>query len=283
MTVGDAFVLIRQDLQAVSGEREAAAIADLLLEHITGLSRLDRILYKERELTKEQESEFSQARERLLNGEPLQYVTGIQWFLSRPFRVSPQVLIPRPETEELVHWIVEDHEKDQPLKVIDIGTGSGCIPVSLKLELPATEVMGIDLSEGALEMAKQNTASLGAVVDFRKMNFLNDQEWEQLDRFDIIISNPPYIPLTEKASMDAHVKDHEPSMALFVEDSDPLIFYRHIAMFGNLNLEAGGAVYCEIHRDSGPQVVHLFREAGYAEVVLRQDIQGNDRMIRARK
>ena len=191
-------------------------------------------------------------------------------------------MIPRPETEELVKWI-EDDSKGATVKLLDIGTGSGCIPITLKLALPKAEVSAMDISMGALGVAKENARRLQADVDLFLFDFLDKSGWNELPKYDVIVSNPPYIPETEQHTMHTNVKDFEPGQALFVPGDDAQLFYRHIAEFGLAHLNEGGAVYCELHVDHATATQELFENAGYSFTELRQDIHGNNRMLKAQK
>lgn len=276
-----AFQTLKKELTNLYDEGEAAAIAHEVMEHLTGYNKLQRLAEKERLFNEQQQSAFDEAQSRLLNGEPLQYITGVQWFLGKPFRVSKDVLIPRPETEELVTWIAEELKGHTNISILDIGTGSGCIPVSLKLFLPSANITSCDVSSAALDMAKKNAAALQAEVSFLQLDFLNQSNWQQLHRYDVIVSNPPYIPFSEQESLDKNVREFEPATALFVPDGDPLIFYRRIAMFGKDHLHDGGAIYCELHKDYAAETEQLFRQMGYTSTTLRKDMHGNMRMLKA--
>ncbi|HEY9176533.1 MAG TPA: peptide chain release factor N(5)-glutamine methyltransferase [Flavipsychrobacter sp.] len=269
-------------LQHLYDTREAAAIAHAALEHVTGAGRLQRLTDRDKLLTAEQAAQFNEIKAGLLSGSPMQYVLGYAWFMGGRFTVNEHVLIPRPETEELVQWIVDDSDGLSP-SVIDIGTGSGCIPVSLKLLLPQAKVTATDISEGALAIAKKNAGLLGADVQFINADFLDTGTWQELGQFDIIVSNPPYIPDTEKETLGAHVREHEPGQALFVPGNDALLFYRHIADFAQEHLAEGGAVYCELHVDYAAATQELFRSMGYTHTELRTDMHGNLRMLKAKK
>lgn len=269
-------------LQAIYDSREAAAIAHEVLEHITGAGRLQRLTYKDKELTDAQESQFLEIKEGLLSGRPMQYVLGYAWFMGLRFITGEHVLIPRPETEELVQWIVDDYKGSSP-SIIDIGTGSGCIPVSLKLLITNAMVTALDVSEGALSVARRNATSLGANINFLQADFLDMNTWHQLPQFDVIVSNPPYIPETERQTLAAHVREYEPGQALFVPGDDALLFYRHIAEFAQEHLAEGGAVYCELHVDYATATEELFKSMGYAYTEVRADMHGNLRMLKAKK
>ncbi len=211
---------------------------------------------------------------------PLQHVVGFGEFYGRRFRTGPEALIPRPETEELVNWVIEEIRElgNQEISVLDIGTGTGCIPITLALELEKAKVAGVDISEQALHLAKQNAQQLKADVEF----FLLDILTEDIEgAYDVIISNPPYIPESDKEQMHSNVLEHEPELALFVPNDDPLLFYSTIAQKALKVLKAKGLLYFEIHESFGNQVVELLQLMGYSNVTLKQDLQGKDRMIRA--
>lgn len=269
-------------LGTIYDDREAAAIAHEALEYITGAGRLQRLTDKDRRLTGEQELQFIEIKKGLLSGRPMQYVLGYAWFMGRRFIVNEHVLIPRPETEELMQWIVDDYKGNSP-GIIDIGTGSGCIPVSLKLLLPGADVTAIDISKGALAVAQANATLLGADIEFNTLDFLDTNTWHQLPPVDVIISNPPYIPETERDTLSSNVREHEPGQALFVPGDDALLFYRHIAMFAQEYLARGGAVYCELHVDYARATEDLFKGMGFTDTELRADMHGNLRMLKAKK
>lgn len=283
MTIQTAFTKIISSLEPIHGQREAANIAHLLMEHVTGMSRMDRIVYKDKVLEPAQEIQLEEGLQALLAHQPIQYVTGSSWFYGMELNVNGHVLIPRPETEELVEWIVDDVRTGRQAghKLLDIGTGSGAIPVALKKELSAAEVWAVDVSEGALETAKANAVKQGFDVHFELMNILDTKATASLPSFDIIVSNPPYICEQEQAGMQEHVVAYEPSIALFVPDNDALLFYREIGLLGKQKLHTGGALYFEINEAFGEETMQLLREQGYKDVVLKKDIFGKDRMIKA--
>lgn len=281
LSLQDAFFHTRDELVPVYDKDEATAIAHELLEHITGWGRLQRLTEKNTLLTKKQETALAAALKKAKKGVPLQYITGTQWFLGNPYHVNKYVLIPRPETEELVLWIVKEWRGKSSLRILDIGTGSGCIPIALQLQLPEVKVMSIDISSAALQLAKENALELGAEVDFLRIDFLDMDQWGRLGLFDVIVSNPPYIPISEREEMHTNVKEYEPSDALFVPDNDPLLFYRKIAIFASMHLKKGGAVYCETHRDYAQDSLELFEEMNFSQLELRKDMHGNERMIKA--
>jgi release factor glutamine methyltransferase len=279
MTYQQAFYDLKNGLQQLYDAQEAAAIAHEVLYQVIRLDKLERLMKKDELLTGAQEQQFENIQAQLLAGRPMQYALQTAWFMGHAFYVDEHVLIPRPETEELVQWIIDDMPENAAT-VLDIGTGSGCIPVSLKLALPHAQVSACDVSAGALAVAQRNATTLQAGVNFIQLDFLSDAR-EQLPSFDIIVSNPPYIPDAYRASIDVHVKDHEPSLALFVPDSDPLLFYKAIADFGKTHLQLGGAVYCELHADHAQDTQQMFENCGYANTELRKDMHGNWRMLKA--
>jgi release factor glutamine methyltransferase len=279
LSYNDAFYGLKNNLQSLYDAQEAAAIAHEVLEHLTGFSKMQRLLDKDKLLTEAQQQQFNQIATALQNSTPLQYALGTAWFMGRQFMVDSNVLIPRPETEELVQWIIDDH-KDSTLSILDIGTGSGCIPISLKLALPNAEVNSCDISEGALATAQKNATVLQADIIFLQHDVLNEHDQQQLDNYDIIVSNPPYIPINEKETLHENVRNHEPSLALFVPNDDPQLFYRTIAEFGLAHLKQNGIIYFELHVDYANDTEALLRSIGY-QTELRKDIHGNLRMLKA--
>lgn len=279
MTIHEARLQLTAALYHVYEHREAELIAGMVLEKITGWQKPDRVANKQVPLNLQQETLLQQYTKELLQQRPVQYVLNEAWFYQWPFYVNEHVLIPRPETAELVEWIYKDH-KNQVVTVLDVGTGSGCIPVSLKKLLPAATITAIDISEDALTIARKNAAQLNAAITFEQIDFLNEMALESLSGFDIVVSNPPYIPLADKSSMNENVLAHEPHLALFVYD-DALLFYRRIAHFCKTHLNNGGTLYTEIHEQYASAVVTVFKAAGFKEVTVKEDMQGKARMIKA--
>jgi release factor glutamine methyltransferase len=192
--------------------------------------------------------------------------------------VDENVLIPRPETEELVEWVLES----SPLSpILDVGTGSGCIPIALAKRLPSAQIHTCDISPKALEVARRNADSQNTSINFHHLDFLNPESWNDLPPITCLVSNPPYIPLNEKTQMATHVTEFEPGQALFVPDNDALLFYRALSRFAARQMPAGSQLFVEIHEEMGEQVPNLFRSAGLSDVTLRKDLQGNDRMVKA--
>ncbi|MCX6317364.1 MAG: peptide chain release factor N(5)-glutamine methyltransferase [Bacteroidetes bacterium] len=281
MTIREASFYIFNHLKPVYGEGEASQLADMVMEHITGSGKTERMLYKNEPILPAEEARVKDYTERLKQQEPVQYILREAWFGNQKFYVDPAVLIPRPETEELVDWIIQDHRTAaSPLRILDIGTGSGCIPITLKKNMPNTEVWAIDISVGALLVAQQNADKIGAAVQFQQLDILDKGNWPSLPIFDIIVSNPPYIPEHNKSSMHPNVLEHEPHIALFVPDTDALVFYKAIADFAATHLAPNGQLYFEIHEDLGQAVLEMLTGKGF-EAQLKKDMQQKDRMVRS--
>lgn len=271
-------------LVAIYPESEAHVIARWLLEKRAGADNTQRLLNAPLSLNDGDYLRLCQDVERLLQHEPVQYVLGEAYFYGMRFEVSPAVLIPRRETEELVEWVLQSIDTRRSLRLLDIGTGSGCIAVTLKKYLPAAEVHAWDLSPEALAQARRNASLHQAEVHFAQKDILAEAAAAaHHERWEVIVSNPPYIPQKEKEIMQRHVTDYEPAMALFVDDSRPLLFYEAIAHYARHTLMPAGYLFFEIHEDYGAACKRLLEQAGFEEVSLRRDMQGKDRMIRARK
>lgn len=280
MTVQQGTFYLLNQLRSIYPEGEASSVTDWVMEKITGSKKTERMLYKNELLQADEEKQLQEAAQRLLNHEPVQYVLNEAWFCGLKFFVDKNVLIPRPETEELVEWIISNCKFPvDRLSILDIGTGSGCIPVSLKRRIRKAEVWSCDVSEAALAIAKRNAENLGTEVKLLQRDFLNQNNWSQFPSFDIIVSNPPYVPEKDKNEMQPNVLNHEPHTALFVPDNDPLLFYNAIAAFGKTHLNPGGAIFLEIHEKLGEVVTNVFSALGY-ETELKKDMQQKDRMVR---
>ena len=272
---------IREALHGVCSDAEALSLAKMLLVDVFGFSTLELYGGKDRSFSEKEQMHLADIVRRLQNHEPLQYIIGKETFMGLVFEVDENVLIPRPETQELVEWILEDHRLDEGCKILDIGTGSGCIPISLAHSMIGAELEAWDISDGALEVARRNANRNNVKVLFRKQNVL--EAVPSTSCYDVIVSNPPYITEKEKGDMEANVLDWEPSIALFVPDSDPLLFYRKIAELGLEMLVPGGSLYFEINRAYGAMMKSMLSNMGYKHVELRKDMFGNDRMIKAIK
>lgn len=263
------------------GNGEAKAVALLLMEKVCGLTVAEALVAEMPAAGDERERVLAMAR-RVAEGEPVQYVVGTADFCGLSLYVKPGVLIPRPETQELVEWIAEDETGG---RILDICTGSGSVAIVLAKRFADAEVEAWDVSEEALEVARMNAERCGVGVTLKQVDVLNDEdvERERREDWDVIVSNPPYVCEEEEAEMEACVLEHEPRLALFVPDENPLMFYRQIARIGMETLCDGGRLYFEINRRFGREVVEMLKGMGYADVELRQDFCGNDRMVKAIK
>ena len=270
-------------LESRYGSREATLIADWTMERLTGLRKLDRLVRKTEPLTAGVLADYERFSKELVAGRPVQYVLGESWFGGMKFYVDERVLIPRPETEELVEWVVAEipdtgSDTGGPRGLLDVGTGSGCIAVTLSKQMAGVDVYACDVSSAALEVARRNAAALGASVEFRELDFLDEGRWGELPAVRWVASNPPYIPFAERGSMAAHVVDNEPALALFVPDEDALVFYKALGKFAGARK---ATLYAEIHEELGPAVQDVLLAEGAREVIVRKDLQGKDRMIKA--
>ena len=270
-------------------EREAKAVIRYLLEVGYGLSMADIISGAAESIPSD---EMGKKLRRLLNGEPVQYVVGKAEFGGRIFRVTSDVLIPRPETYELCQWLEEEErgkrKEERDFSILDIGTGSGCIAITLALDMPHAKVEAWDISERALNIARQNAESLNAQVYFRQVDALNEPTEDSSlftlhSSLNIIISNPPYICQKEAVEMEQHVLDHEPHQALFVPDEDPLLFFRAIARLGQKALHKDGRLYFEINPAYHQELTKMLDKMGYSEIETRKDLFGKNRMIKAKR
>ena len=285
MTISETYHHFSKRLKSIYEDREAENISDWVFENVTGLKKWQRRENKNQELEESDSKKVEKYLEELLLNKPVQYVLNEAWFYKMNFFVNENVLIPRPETEELVEWIVSDLKKEKrpdPTTVLDIGTGSGCISVSLKKELPQVNVTSVDVSEKALSVAKKNAILLNASIDFFQMDFLNEKEWNRLSQYDVIVSNPPYIPIGEKEILAKNVTDFEPEIALFVSQNDPFIFYKSIAQFAKDHLKENGKIYVEVHEEYAKNVKIIFEKPGFNSEIKR-DIYGKERMIKMEK
>ncbi len=279
MTIENAHLNFLESLSVEFGKGEATQMARIVFEDVFSITNF---LRKET-LTAAQLAKLDAIQIRLLTHEPVQYVVGMTYFYGLKFKVNPAVLIPRPETEELVEWILADHAPQKNLRFLDIGTGSGCIPITLKAKAPNYHVAALDVSREALAVAKENARLNTVEVHFQELDILKKENWDQLPSYEIIVSNPPYIPTEEKQLMFANVLDHEPEIALFVSDEDPLIFYRTIVEFAREHLVPGGWLYFETNEYNATEVEAICFRAGFFDIEKRKDLQGKDRMVKARQ
>ena len=275
-----------KELLALYEQKEVSKILDITFEYITKMVRTDRIVNQFMSLTPEQTLRLDDIIQQLMLGKPIHYVINEAWFSGLKLYVDENVLVPRPETDELVDWIVRDQativENVTPFKVLDIGTGSGCIPLALKKKLFKIELDAVDISPKALEIAKKNAETYRTSINLKQIDILDESKWGELESYNVIVSNPPYVKNGEKALMHKNVLDFEPAIALFVPDNDPLLFYNKIAHFANTHLADNGAVYVEINEALGKETLSVFNNLGFT-TQLKRDLQGKERMIKAWK
>ena len=278
---------LNHSLSDLYPKSEIRIFGNLILKKITDLSLARILADKDMVLSPEQSEEADQIIERLTNYEPIHYVLGETEFFNLKFKVNPDVLIPRPETEELVEWVSDDlkfvesssDSAEQNVKILDIGTGCGCIPVALKKHHPKTQIYAMDVSAESLVVSKENGALNQTDVGFFQDDILNPKADER--KWNIIVSNPPYIPLDEKVDIDKQVKSYEPHVALFSPTEEPLLFYHSIAKYALQHLEPDGKIYLETHKNLSRDVAMLLGEYGFKDVIIRTDMSGNERMVRA--
>jgi release factor glutamine methyltransferase len=297
-----------EQLSTIYPQTEIDTFFYYLIEEYLGLQRIDLIMQPDFEITYEKETLFNVALERLKKQEPIQYILGNTEFYGYPFIVNEHTLIPRPETEELVEWIITEaanlqSEKITELSILDIGTGTGCIPISIAKNVPKSNVFAIDVSKEALRIAKQNSELNKVAINFFEIDILKTDNLDSLSvraqsitkdnkpfdsaqgeistKFDIIVSNPPYVRELEKVEIKNNVLENEPHLALFVDDDNPLIFYKKIADLAKLHLTENGVLFFEINQYLGKETVSMLEEKGFKNIELRKDFSGNDRMIKA--
>lgn len=281
-TVKEIIGQFKSELADLYSPHEAFQFVWLLFEHLHGWSKTDLMLHDHTKLTVSDHLFVQKALERLKNHEPIQYIIGETEFYGMPFFVDNSVLVPRPETEELVEWILQSAEPNKTLNILDIGTGSGCIAISLAKNLPKARVSAWDVSNDALQTAVKNADRNQVKVDFSQRNILTISPSEA-EKFDLIVSNPPYVRSSEKLEMHNNVLDYEPHLALFVDDDDALLFYRKITEFASESISPGGMLFFEINRAFGEATKELVTGLGFKNTELRKDLSGNHRMIKAYK
>jgi len=289
MTLSDLKAKMKSVLAIIYDQTEIDSFFDILIDYKLRLSKIDFLLSPNTVVTDNDVLFFESAIQKLKEEQPIQYILGETEFYGLPFKVTENTLIPRPETEELVDWIVKDcshyeEERRSNLSILDIGTGSGCIPVSLAKNLPKAKVSTVDVSGEAIKVAQQNAALNNVEVSFIHGDILRYTELVSVshkDKYDVIVSNPPYVRNLEKQEIKKNVLAHEPHLALFVEDDDALIFYRKIAEFALEHLKKEGVLYFEINQYLGKETVKSIKKIGFETVELRKDMSGNDRMIKA--
>lgn len=293
-TVGEARVWLKEKIKNTYAEEELPGIVFLTLNFITGLSQTQLHVFPEKEMTDVQIRMLLLSTQKLKTGMPIQYVLNETEFFGLKFEVNPSVLIPRPETEELVAWVLEGKgdkesgdlrsgEREKAISILDIGTGSGCIPIAIKKNWPEAAVSGLDISVEALKTAQKNALLNEVEVNLFQQDILNFYPVKEALPYSIIVSNPPYITPNEQKLMHNNVLDFEPYQALFVPENDPLIFYRAIADHASFMLEKNGLLFLEINEKYGKQTLKLLQQKGFMDLELRKDFRGKDRMVRGLK
>lgn len=286
MTLAELQKIFWQELSSIYEEREARSVTKIVFENKLDLQAHQMAFERFRILTLEQEKQLNEILKRLLTQEPVQYILEEADFFGLKFRVNKSVLIPRPETEELVEWMLSEvlspkSEVRSEIQVLDIGTGSGCIPISISKEIPQAHIEACDISDDALEIAQENNCRIQTSVKFFKYDILSENL--STNKYDVIVSNPPYISLNEKAAMRSNVLEFEPHLALFVSGVDDLIFYRKIAEQALVSLKPNGKLFFEINEAKGKETVEVLHDFGFMNIELRKDLSGKDRMIKAEK
>jgi len=272
-----------RELTGLYGKEEALSLLNLLIQHFFGLSRVDQALQNDFRLTETELLKFHFAVKELKKEKPVQYIVGETYFYGLPIKVNPSVLIPRPETEQLTELIIEKNKNRNGLRVLDIGTGSGCIALALKKFLPESKITALDISQQALETAKLNSEINGLSINFVQSDILDKKAMESMETFDLIVSNPPYVTETDKNRMKKNVTDYEPSTALFVKNDDPLIFYHAIADFALQKLNDQGQLWLEINELFGNKIHQLLAKKGFRNINVRKDLFGKDRFVSCMK
>jgi len=273
-----AIASIRKELGGIFAPGETESLIFLIFEKIKGYSRTQFILAHDEKLTNDEQLEISRIVNRLKQHEPIQYILGETEFYGLPFYAVPGVLIPRPETEELVQLIIQENRLSEPV-ILDMGTGTGCIAISLRKNIPHAQVLACDISPVCLETARRNAQQNASEITVLEYNILTNAPEFNFPELDVIVSNPPYIRETEKSLMEKNVLEYEPDLALFVPDSDPLLFYRQIADFARIHLKNNGRLYFEINEAFGAECSAMLQEKGFSGIALKKDINGKDRMI----
>ncbi len=269
---------IRKELNGLYSNQEIDSLVALIFEKLRGYSRTQLLLANKEVLSDNERHSILEIVARLKNNEPIQYILGSTEFYGLEFQCVPGVLIPRPETEELVDWIIRENTVSGPT-IIDMGTGTGCIAISLQKNLPGSTVFACDISPVCLETATRNAQQNNAAIEVLKYDIINNLPQREFSKFDIVVSNPPYVRKSEKELMEKNVTDFEPELALFVADENPLIFYEKIADFASRNLKNQGKLYFEINEALGDETCNMLAEKGFDNIQLRRDINGKNRMV----
>ena len=280
MTIGALYLHICTNLESVYPKTEAGKICEWLFENKAGITRQQLLKEPGMQLDAAVTNSINNSLAELMAHKPIQYITGEAWFYHLKLKVTPAVLIPRPETEELAEMVIRQMPVNQELSLLDIGTGSGCIAIAVKKNSRNVHITAIDKSPEALAIAKENAVNNQAAISFSKIDFLDENEWNFFPQFDIIVSNPPYIPVNEMEKLEKHVTAYEPHAALFVTENRPLLFYEKIALFGQTHLKKGGRIFVETHEDLAYECAALFSNDHYKSAVVK-DMSGNNRFVTA--
>ncbi len=280
MKIKDITDLFLKELAGKYSEIEIKNMVLYALQHVLNFSKPDYLLKKEDKIEEDKVPYITDILKKLNLDIPIQYIIGSTEFFGLPFIVNRDVLIPRPETEELVDWIIKEN-KNKTASILDIGTGSGCIAIILKKYFPESSVVAIDVSKKALDVAKENAFVNDTSVKFHKIDILNKDECSTLPEFDIIVSNPPYVRESEKRLMKNNVLNYEPKEALFVPDENPFKFYKAISSFSAMHLRRGGFLFLEINENLSNELIEIFNKTGFSDIVIRKDINGKHRMLRS--
>lgn len=281
MLLKDLKYYFQEKLSPIYGQEEASSFFYWLVEDFLQIKKSNVVFHFSEEIKEVEQAKFENALERLLQHEPIQYITGATEFMGLKFQLTSDVLIPRTETEELVEWILNDFQgkSGESLKILDIGTGSGCIAISLAKYLPKVRVFALDISEKSLEVARQNAEANNVEIQFIQGNILENIKWNET--FDILVSNPPYVTPSEKKWMSDNVLKYEPHTALFAPDETPLLFYEAIARMGKNSLRPGGKLYFEINEAYGQELINLLTHFSYKDILLKKDFLAKDRFIKS--
>ena len=280
MTIREQYRFFLQKLQIIYNLNEATVITNWVFESLAAITRFDVIKNPDQHLSAVNSDQLNNALNALLLHKPVQYVLSEAWFCNTKLKVNEHVLIPRPETEELVQLLLNEvvEIKNTTPAILDIGTGSGCIVIAIKKNIPSANITAIDVSGQALKIAEENAVNQQTAIQFLRVDFLDETQWPALPIFDFIISNPPYIPINQKDKLDRNVTAFEPHQALFVPDNSPLLFFEKIAAFGKTHLNINGKIFMETHEDYAKETATLFSQF-YKEVIIKKDIFGKQRMV----
>jgi len=279
MTISDLKLLFQTELNSIYPRNEIDSFYHILTQHKLGMSRVDKALSPNLMINEEAQTFFKHAISLLYSEKPIQYITKETEFYGLPFKVNKNVLIPRPETEELVSWLLKSTEPIENIKILDIGTGSGCIAIALAKNLPNAKITAIDFSKEALEVARENAKLNKVSIEFIQQDILATESLA--GNFDFIISNPPYIRELEKEEIQNNVLSFEPHSALFVDNDNALVFYRKIIELAKKHLQPNGSLFFEINQYLGIETLKLLSENGFSQNILKKDIFGNDRMTKS--